>query len=60
MIRDPFGPQYGNWPTNKFNVTDTDSWTEDYKLQVPGGIDPTDYDFYNKTGVFFMEERDVY
>ena len=44
----------------KFNVNDTASWTPHYKSQVPHGMDPTDFEYFKRTGVFFMEFHYVY
>jgi hypothetical protein len=46
MIRDPYGPQEGNAPNTQFNPWDTLSWTEQFKAQVPHGIDPLDLDYF--------------
>ena len=42
MLRDPTGPESIQNPTTRWNRYDKISWTENYKFQVPYGIDPTD------------------
>jgi len=54
MLRDPNGPDALTAPTTKWNVNDTTSWRKAYREQVPYNIDPTDYDFFKRTGVFFV------
>jgi hypothetical protein len=55
MIRDPFGPEPGKKVTNQFSPLREDNiWTDHLRAQVPGGIDPMDIDYFNQTGIFFM------
>ena len=55
MLRDPRGPLTKVRSVRNFNVNDTVNWTDDFRAQVPYGIDPLDEDFFFKTGIFFMD-----
>lgn len=55
MLRDPRGPLTKVRSVMNFNVNDTINWTDDFRAQVPYGIDPLDEDFFFKTGIFFMD-----
>ena len=56
MIRDPYGPEPGRKVKDQYSPLHKGGnlWTDHFKSQVPGGIDPTDVDYFNKTGIFFM------
>ena len=58
MFKDPRGWS-NNIPNRKWNPNDILSWTEEMKAQVPDGIDPTDIEFVEETGVFFLSMKDV-
>ena len=58
MMRDPNGIDQLTEPKTKWNVKDHISWTKSYRKQVPFNIDPLDFDFFKRTGVFFVDEID--
>jgi len=58
MIRDPNRIDELIEPKIQWHVKDYKSWTKEYREQVPYGIDPTDYEFFKRTGVFFVGIND--
>lgn len=58
MIRDPRGPRHINKPTTRWNPSDKQLWKPQYISQVPGGIDPTNQTYFDKSGVFFLDHAD--
>ena len=59
MLRDPRGPNTKVRSLKDFNVNDTVNWTDDFRAQVPYGIDPLDEAFFFKTGIFFINSDDL-
>jgi len=55
MIRDPYGREATTKHVKSFCDVCHDDWTEDYKNQVPYGLDPTSPSLMKYHGVFFME-----
>lgn len=58
MMRDPRGPKHLNRPNITWNYLDVDSWLPEYKAQIKGDIDPLDQNFFFKSGVFFLNDKD--
>ena len=55
MVRDAYGSDASSDYTGQFCAKCTDDWTDDYKSQVPYGIDPTSSNTMSRHGVFFMD-----
>lgn len=58
MMRDPRGHHQLTDLNTRWHPGDSENWTDNYRKQVPDGIDPLDWSYHQKSGVFFIAHSD--